>query len=78
MYIINITDAKAKFSEVINQAALGEEIIISRMGKPVARILSYEPTMTKPRIGFMKGQAVIPDDFDAWPDEEAKSLGIID
>ncbi len=36
--ILNLTEAKAKFSEVVERASRGEEIIVTRMGHPVARI----------------------------------------
>lgn len=78
MHIINITEAKAHFSEVINQVIAGEDVIIERMGKPVVRISSYTPHKEKKRLGLMLHQAVIPDDFSQWPEEEAQILGIID
>ena len=76
MQVINLTEAKAHFSEVINNVIAGEEVIIERMGHPVARISHYEPTKAGKRIGLMAGQAIIPDNFDEWPEEEAGILGI--
>lgn len=78
MHAINITEAKARLSEVVNQVLAGEDVIIERMGKPVVRISRYEPLQEKPRLGLMEGQAHIPDDFDEWPLEEAEALGMID
>ena len=78
MQIINITTAKAHFSEIVHQVSEGEEIIIERMGRPVVRISRYEPVKEKGRLGLLAGQAVIPDDFDSWPTEEAIALGIVD
>lgn len=78
MYIINVTEAKARFSEVVNQVIAGEEIIVERMGKPVVRISRYEPVKKQQRLGLMAGQATIPDDFSQWPDEEAVAFGLID
>lgn len=78
MYIINVTDAKAKFSEVVNQVLNGEEVIVERMGIPVVRICRYEPAKTRGRLGLMAGQANIPANFDDWSQEEAQALGIID
>ncbi len=77
MYIINVTDAKARFSEVVNQVIAGEEVIIERMGTPVARISRYEPAKEQQRLGLMAGQATIPVDFSDWSEEEAIALGII-
>jgi prevent-host-death family protein len=78
MHTINITDAKTRLSEVINQVIAGEDVIIERMGKPVARISRYDHTQEQPRLGLMAGQAQIPDDFDTWPIDEAIALGIIE
>ncbi len=78
MKIINLTEAKAHFSEVVNQVMAGEDVIIERMGQPVVRMSHYEVAKAGKRIGLMAGQASIPDDFDEWPDEEAKALGIED
>jgi prevent-host-death family protein len=76
MKIINLTDAKAHFSEVINQVIAGEDVIIERMGQPVVRMSHYDSAKVGKRIGLMAGQATIPDDFDEWSDEEASFLGI--
>ena len=78
MHIITLTEAKAQFSEVVNQVLAGEDIIVARMGKPVVRISRYEPVKERQRLGLMAGQATIPDHFSSWPDEEAAALGIID
>jgi prevent-host-death family protein len=78
MHAINITEAKMRLSEVVNQVLAGEDVIIERMGKPVVRISRYEPSQERARLGLMAGQAHIPDDFDSWPLEEALALGIID
>jgi prevent-host-death family protein len=76
--ILNVTDAKARFSEVVEQASQGEEIIITRMGKPVVRITHYEPAPSNQRLGLSQGQLRIADDFDVWPEEIARDLGRVD
>jgi len=76
MHVINITEAKARLSEVVNQVMAGEDVIIERMGKPVVRISRYKPSQERPRLGLMEGQAHIPDDFDTWGPEEALAFGI--
>jgi len=78
MQTINITEAKAKFSEVVEKALHGDSIIVTRMGKPVVKITRYEPAKERKRLGLMEGQAEVPDDFDEWPEEAARALGIID
>lgn len=72
----NLTDAKARFSEVVDRVAEGDEVIVTRMGKPVARIVAYEPGQAQKRLGLLEGRLRVAEDFDDWPDDIAKSLGI--
>ena len=78
MKIYSITDAKAKFSQVVESVLQGEEVIVTKMGKPAVKISAYEPIFGNKRLGLMKGQATIPDDFGDWTEAEAKLLGIIE
>jgi prevent-host-death family protein len=77
MKIYSVTDAKAKFSQVIESVLQGEEVIVTKMGKPAVKISAYEPVAANQRLGLMKGKATIPDDFGEWTEAEAKLLGII-
>jgi prevent-host-death family protein len=67
---VNIHEAKTHFSRLVERAAAGEEIIIARSGKPVARLVPLED-VEKPRVfGRMRGKIRIADDFDSpLPDE---------
>jgi prevent-host-death family protein len=76
MKIYSVTEAKAKFSQVIDSVLQGEEVIVTKMGKPAVKISSYEPLTGNQRLGLMKGKATIPDDFGEWTEAEAKLLGI--
>ena len=78
MKIYSVTDAKAKFSQVVESVLQGEEVIVTKMGKPAVKISVYESTTENNRLGLMKGKATIPDDFGEWDELEAKSLGIIE
>ncbi|CAN5332087.1 hypothetical protein BH23GEM2_BH23GEM2_06080 [soil metagenome] len=60
---VNIYDAKTRLSELVDRAARGEEIVISKRGRPVAR-LGPVPRVER-KFGILKGQLVVPDDFDA-------------
>jgi prevent-host-death family protein len=52
---INLADAKARFSELVDAASRGEEIVLARRGRPVARIVAPGAQGTaKPRIGAMR------------------------
>ena len=78
MKIYSVTDAKAKFSQVVESVLQGEEVIVTKMGKPAVKISAYKPIAESKRLGLMKGQATIPDDFEQWNIEEAKFLGIVE
>ncbi len=70
MSTINIHAAKTHLSRLVDQAAAGEEIVIARAGKPVARIVALEPPKEKRVLGLAKGIFTIPDDFDTpLPDD---------
>jgi len=65
MQTININEAGAHLSRLIEQAAAGEEIVIIRNGKPVARLVPPSFTASKPRIlGLGKGRYTFPEGFD--------------
>ncbi|MES2345204.1 MAG: type II toxin-antitoxin system Phd/YefM family antitoxin [Chlamydiota bacterium] len=67
---INIHEAKTHFSELINAAMNGSEILIAKAGKPVARLMPLEQKKNKIRFGVLKGKFKISKDFDApLPDE---------
>jgi prevent-host-death family protein len=67
---VNIHEAKTHFSRLVERAEHGEEIIIARSGRPVARLVPLED-VEKPRVfGRMRGKIRIADDFDApLPDD---------
>ncbi len=65
MQTINIHEAKTHLSRFVDQAATGEEIIIARAGKPVARLLPLEAPQPQPRqLGLGKGKFTLPVGFD--------------
>lgn len=73
---ITLSDAKARFSEVIEQASQGDEIVITRMGKPVAIVMRYKPPESKRKLGSLKGKIQIGADFDEWPEDIADKFGM--
>ena len=79
MKVLNIAEAKAQLSAVIREVVdEGREVVISRAGRPVAKVVSYQPTRGKRRLGLFEGQIQVVDGFDEWPEDVARSLGIID
>lgn len=76
MDIINMHDAKTRLSQLVDKAAKGEPFIIARAGKPVARVSAIEapePGATR-RLGFLKGQIQVPDDFDRLDEDSIADL----
>ena len=67
---VNVYAAKTNLSQLLDRAAAGEEIVITRNGRPVAKLVAAT-TPRKPRkLGVLKGRLRIRKDFDApLPDE---------
>lgn len=59
---VKLGDAKAHFSEVVQRAMMGEEIIVTKENQPVVKIVAIKPAVRKPGTG--KGIWMAPD-FDA-------------
>jgi prevent-host-death family protein len=65
MQTVNIHEAKTQFSRFVDQAEAGEEIVIARAGKPVARLVALENSALKSRkLGLGKKQFSFPKEFD--------------
>ena len=74
MVITNISEAKATLSRLIEQVLNGQEVIIGKAGKPVAKLVPYTQD-TSPRqlgAGQWKGKIWMADDFDDLSDDELK------
>ena len=70
MRTINIHAAKTQLSRLVDAAAAGEEIIIAKSGKPVARLGPLSEPRRKRTLGVLSGRLRVPDDLDAdLPDE---------
>jgi antitoxin (DNA-binding transcriptional repressor) of toxin-antitoxin stability system len=70
MRTVNIHAAKTQLSRLVDAAAAGEEIIIAKSGKPLARLGLLHGGRRKRRLGVLAGKLRVPEDFDApLPDE---------
>ncbi|MER9298095.1 type II toxin-antitoxin system prevent-host-death family antitoxin [Mesorhizobium sp. M0621] len=76
MQTVNIHNAKANLSRLVDQAAKGEPFIIARAGKPLVKVVPIDQPASAQarRIGFMAGQFSVPDDFDRMGDGEVEQL----
>lgn len=61
----NTHEAKTQLSKLIAAARDGEEVVICQAGKPVARLMPYEPARKKPKLGTFKGKVRLPPDWDS-------------
>jgi prevent-host-death family protein len=67
---VNVHEAKTHLSKLLRRVAAGEEIVIARAGKPVARLVSVEKPKPPRELGKHRGEIWIAEDFDApLPDE---------
>jgi prevent-host-death family protein len=71
---VNIHEAKTHLSKLIEKVEGGEEVIIARAGKPAVRLTALEPSTPPTRIGFLKGQVTVPDDFNTMFQEEIEEM----
>jgi len=70
METVNIHEAKTHLSKLLERAACGEEIIIAKAGKPIARLTGYREEECARTGGQWKGLVRLSKDFDApLPDE---------
>lgn len=75
METINIYDAKTRLSQLVDKAASGEDVVVSRHGKPLVRITRLAEPRRQIKFGVLKGRLTIPADFDApLPDEVLASF----
>jgi len=68
--IVNMHEAKTTLSQLVEQVENGEEVILARAGKPVARVVAIRNTGRR-TLGQWRGRVRMSDDFDApLPDAE--------
>lgn len=72
MSIVNVRQAKTHLSRLLARVEAGEEIVIARRGKPVARLVSYKPLGNR-QPDVLKGEIVLPEDFfEPLPESELR------
>jgi prevent-host-death family protein len=68
--MVNVHEAKTHLSELLRRVEAGEEIVIARAGRPVARLVPHAEGDASPRTpGRWRGQVAMADDFDETPAE---------
>jgi prevent-host-death family protein len=61
---VNIYDAKTRLSELVDRAQNGEEIVIAKAGRPVARLIALREAPVERRPGRLRGRIWMAPDFD--------------
>lgn len=74
MHMTNIHEAKTHFSKLIESVANGEEVIIAKSGKPVAKLVPFKATKITRKPGSWRGKVIIRKDFDTLPDDLLKNF----
>jgi prevent-host-death family protein len=72
---VNMHEAKTHLSKLVERVEGGEEIVISRAGKPAAKLVPVEvPNLTRRKLGVWEGSGVTVEDFDAIDSEIEKLI----
>jgi prevent-host-death family protein len=70
MGVVNTHEAKTNLSRLLDEVQDGEEVVIARGNKPMARLVPYSAKSTARSPGYLKGKIRVADDFDApLPDD---------
>lgn len=76
METVNLYQAKTQLSRLVDRAAAGEEIVIAKAGRPMARLVAIAQRTAPRPLGLLRGRVRVFDDFDdPLPDEIAESFG---
>lgn len=62
--VVNIHDAKTRLSELLARVVQGEEIVIAKANKPIARLVAIDPVRTHRTFGSYRGKIWSSEDFD--------------
>ena len=63
MQIVNIHEAKTQLSKLIEKTKKGEDVVIGKAGKPVAKLIAYKGESKPRNLGVWKGKVFVPDNF---------------
>ena len=66
---VNVYEAKTHLSQLLDRAAAGEEIVIARAGRPIARLVPLAASSGRRVPGGWRGKVSIAADFDGLPDD---------
>jgi prevent-host-death family protein len=74
MKTVNIHEAKTQLSRLVDRAARGESFVIAKAGKPLVKVSALDAPAKAQRLGFLKGEIEVPNDFDRMGEKEIAAL----
>ena len=74
MITVNIHEAKTQLSKLVDRAAKGEPFVIAKAGKPLVKVVALDAPKTPRRLGFLKCQFKVPEDFNTMGQAEIAKL----
>jgi len=74
MTTINIHEAKTQLSKLVEQAVRGETFVIAKAGKPLVRVSALDAPAMPRRLGFLKGEISVPDDFNRMGEAQISAM----
>ncbi|MBV9496920.1 MAG: type II toxin-antitoxin system Phd/YefM family antitoxin [Acidobacteria bacterium] len=74
MTTVNIHEAKTHLSRLVDRAARGETFVIAKAGKPLVKVSPVDAPNQPKRLGFLKGEIDVPEDFDRMGEQEIAAL----
>jgi prevent-host-death family protein len=75
---VNVHEAKTHLSRLLERVEAGEEIVVARAGRPVARLVPHARPRGPRRPGSMKGKIEILPGFDEYDEQIAGDFGTLD
>lgn len=76
--IVNISEAKAQLSRLVEEVRRGKTVVIRKAGKPAACLVPYEPRHGHRSPGALAGRIHIAEDFDELPPDLAAAFGMLE
>ena len=74
MITVNIHEAKTQLSKLVDRAAKGDPFVIAKAGTPLVKVVALDAPKTARRLGFLKGQFKVPEDFNTMGQAEIARL----
>jgi prevent-host-death family protein len=75
---VNVHEAKTQLSRLLQEVEDGEEIVIARAGKPVAKLVAHEPERKPREPGWAAGRIEILEGFEEYDEQIARDFGMLD